>query len=140
MLDCVAVNTMHIHPKSVARSRSFTPKARNRTSQHRYNGLFVAATIASMGMSFVLGTHEANAEPQPASASQHVTPNPKPKERPHAADAKPRVKPKNANGRSEPVSVAPEPEPPVFLSEEWIKKDRETENRLKRIMNICKGC
>jgi hypothetical protein len=39
------------------------------------------------------------------------------------------------------AAIAPiAPEPPVFLSDEWRRKEQLTEDRLRRIMNICKGC
>ena len=56
---------------------------------------------------------EANAQPQPVPRA--------------AASARAKLAP-------------PVPEPPLYLSEAYLKKEQQTEDRLKKVMNICSRC
>lgn len=104
-----------------------------RAARRRGESLFVVAAFAFMSFAFALDatSHVAKGQTPSDSASRPVPPNP---------TLKKRVKSKTTIGRGEAAPAAPEAEPPVFLSKEWIKKDQETEDRLRRTMNICKGC
>lgn len=49
--------------------------------------------------------------------------------------------PKRQIERKATVAPAPaSPEPLLFLSDEYMKNEKQTEDRLKRVMSICKGC
>lgn len=42
--------------------------------------------------------------------------------------------------RPAPTPARVSPEPLLFLSDEYMKSEKQTEDRLKRVMTICKGC
>jgi len=53
------------------------------------------------------------------------------------APAKKQTRPKAAIAHP---GATPAAEGPVFMSEEYLRKEKLTEDRLKRAMTICKGC
>jgi hypothetical protein len=124
---------VHANQKFVANGR--LPKLKS-IARMRHVRPFVGAGTVFMIVCFAPAMHIARAEPQPAATYQRHAPPPT--ERANAGGAKNPAKSNTAIGRAQAAPVAQEP--PVFLSEEWIKQDQKTEDRLKRIMNICKGC
>ena len=90
-----------------------------------------------------IGMQTANAEPRPGAVSSHAPSDLKSKTRPRLARARRRISPKIAaspTNAAPPTETVPAGEDPVFLSDAWLKKEKQTDERLKRFMNICKGC
>jgi hypothetical protein len=102
--------------------------------------LAVISILAFAGVASVLGNHvqKANSEPQPGPALQQAPPGLKSNEKSRAGLAKNQTKLRNAIAPTKAVPVAAKP--PAFLSEEYIKKEQQTEDRLKKMMIICNGC
>jgi outer membrane lipopolysaccharide assembly protein LptE/RlpB len=94
----------------------------------------VIAVVAFAAHGF--GMREANAEPRPT-VSSHASSDIKSKTRHRVARVRHRTVQKNAVAPTDAASTDAEP---VFLSEAWVKREQETDARLKRFMNICKGC
>lgn len=99
-----------------------------------YEVAIVAAAIAFA----VLGidVQNANAELRSSAASPDAPSNVKTKGRPHIAREH-QTRPKSAAAQPE---TAPAGAAPVFLSDAWLRQEKQTDDRLKRFMNICKGC
>jgi len=77
----------------------------------------------------------ASAAPQINSASQPSLQKSGVEPRSAPAKKQPRAKAIIALPRAVPAAQAP-----LFLSEEYLEKEKLTEDRLKRAMTICKGC
>lgn len=92
-----------------------------------------AVAFAALG----IGIHAANAEPQTSVVSPHASPDVKSKTHHRVAHAPRQVSPRDAAAST---GVAPTNTEPVFLSDAWLKQEKQTDDRLKRFMNICKGC
>ena len=79
-------------------------------------GFKFVAVMAALALGSVLlsdNVQDANAQPQPVPKA--------------AASARAKLAP-------------PFPEPPLYLSEAYLKKEQQTEDRLKKVMNICSRC
>ena len=83
-----------------------------------------------------VGVREASAEPDRSALSRHASPGVKSKTRPRVARVPRHADPKSAAARTETAPAGAE----VFLSDAWLKQEKLTDDRLKRFMNICKGC
>ena len=102
--------------------------------------LFAIAAALAVGGStdFV---PKANAEQQPSLSRSVLTASPTDKF--HLVPAEGQHKFRAASPRTKHTTRAMEPilEPePLYLSEAYVKKEQQTEDRLKRTMKICTGC
>ena len=100
--------------------------------------LFAVTTTLALGVcAFGPGSHaqRANAQSQPALKAPQVLPKRDAADRLRIAQAKRQIERKNANALARASS-----EPLLFLSDEYLKSEKQTEDRLKRVMTICKGC
>jgi histone deacetylase complex regulatory component SIN3 len=98
-------------------------------------GFVIAAAVALGAMSMTV--QKANAEPQPSVVSTKTSAHLKSKDRVRASRAH--------RGNAPIHTAAPTPTTgastePVFLSDAWLKQEKQTDDRLRRFMNICKGC
>jgi hypothetical protein len=99
---------------------------------------FVVTTSLTLGIcAFVPGSHaqRANAASQSALEAPHLLPARDRADRLRAAQARRQIERKTALAPARASS-----EPPLFLSDEYLKSEKQTEDRLKRVMSICKGC
>ena len=78
----------------------------------KFVGVMIALALGSCAV-LLDNVQEANAQPQPVPKA--------------AASARAKLAP-------------PFPEPPLYLSEAYLKKEQQTEDRLKKVMNICSRC
>jgi hypothetical protein len=100
--------------------------------------LFAVITSLALGIcAFVPGSHaqRATAQSQPALEASQVLPKRDAADRLRIAQAKRQIARKSAN-----ALARASPEPLLFLSAEYLKSEKQTEDRLKRVMTICKGC
>ena len=81
----------------------------------RWEFKFVAV-MAALALGALLMCERANAQPQPVAKA--------------AASARAKL----------PPPAPPVPEPLLYLSEAYLKKEQQTEDRLKKVMNICSRC
>jgi hypothetical protein len=81
-----------------------------------------------------IGAREAKAEPNPSAVTTPAPSDVKSKTRHPVARAPRRTSPKSAAAST---TIAPQQ---VFLSDAWLKQEKVTDDKLKRFMNICKGC
>jgi hypothetical protein len=93
---------------------------------------------AYFALLFSNNVQKANAEPQPGPPSRSVPAARQSSDKSHIAQARSQVKLTAALARTTPAP--PALEPPLYLSEAYLKKEQQTEDRLKRVMNICSGC
>jgi hypothetical protein len=101
--------------------------------------MFRAAVMTTLTLgiyAFVPVNHlqRANAA-QSALETQHVALKRDPVDRLRIAEATRQIERKSANAPARASS-----EPLLFLSDEYLKREKQTEDRLKRVMTICKGC
>jgi len=104
------------------------------TRSHVKSALIIAAVAFG---ALNMNVQAANAETKLNVVSPQAPSNLKSKDRVRVARAHRRTTRKHA--------VAPAPTTgantePVFLSDAWLKQEKRTDDRLKRFMNICKGC
>jgi hypothetical protein len=83
-----------------------------------------------------LGVRKANAESRPSVTSPQTSPDVKSKTRHRVTRAPRHAGPTHAAAATEAAPAGAE----VFLSDAWLKQEKQTDDRLKRFMNICKGC
>jgi hypothetical protein len=99
---------------------------------------FAAMTILALG---ICGfgpesqAQRANAAGQSAVEGPRLLPARDRADRLRVAQTKPQVERKTALAPARASS-----EPLLFLSDEYMKSEKQTEDRLKRVMSICKGC
>lgn len=91
----------------------------------RIHQMAAIAAVAFAAHGF--GVREADAKPRKEVASSQASPDAK-KHR-HRVVRKPK-----------PVDTTEADKQPVFLSDAWLKQEKLTDDKLKRFMNICKGC
>jgi hypothetical protein len=77
----------------------------------------------------------ANAAAQSAQQAPHLLPAGDRADRLRIAQARRQIERKPA-----PVPIRASPQPLLFLSDAYMKNEKQTEDRLKRVMTICKGC
>lgn len=82
-----------------------------------------------------IGVQTVNAETRPGAA--HASSDKKSKGGRRVTRAHRQASPKIAVA---PTGVVPPSMEPVFLSDAWLKQEKQTDDRLRRFMNICKGC
>ena len=99
--------------------------------------LFAVMSTLALGVFAVVPgspAQRANAQSQPALKAPHVLPKAKPADL-RIAQAKRQLERKNGNALARASA-----EPLLFLSDEYLKNEKLTEDKLKRVMTICKGC
>jgi hypothetical protein len=100
--------------------------------------LFAVMTTLTLGIcAFAPSSHaqRAKAGSQSAFEAPHALSKRDWADRLRIAEPKRQIERKSANAPA-PASL----EPLLFLSDEYLKSEKQTEDRLKRVMTICKGC
>jgi hypothetical protein len=97
----------------------------------------IVVVTAAVAFAALGNVQKANAESRPGVVSPHAPPDIKSKTRHRVARAPRQTTAKSATAQTE---VAPTGADPVFLSDAWLKQEKQTDDRLRRFMNICKGC
>jgi hypothetical protein len=104
--------------------------------RHDHEAFVAVAVLAFTCLGPVLvGSGTAKAEPALEPAAQQDSSVIAPDSPTRAVREKTKAKPKIAR-----TDAAANPEGPMYLSPEWVKKEQQTNDKLKRMMNICKGC
>ena len=99
--------------------------------------LFAVTGMLALGVfAFAPGSHaqKAKAQSQPALQAPRVLPKPKPADL-RIAQPKRQIEPQRAT-----APARASPEPLLFLSAEYLQNEKQVEDKLKRVMTICKGC
>ena len=99
--------------------------------------LFAVTGMLALGVfAFAPGSHaqKAKAQSQPALQAPRVLPKPKPADL-RIAQPKRQIEPQRAT-----ALARASPEPLLFLSAEYLQNEKQVEDKLKRVMTICKGC
>ena len=116
-------------PVPVARQPNNKPEIARARSQ--------VLSEAYFALLFSKNVQKANAEPQPGSPSRPVPVARQSSDKSQIARARSQVKLEAASARPK---LAPDSLEPLYLSEAYLKKEKQTEDGLKRVMNICSGC
>jgi inactivated superfamily I helicase len=99
---------------------------------------YALMTTLTLGVyAFVPDNYEprANAASRSSPEAHHVSPKRDPADRSRIAQAKRQIV---SGSVKAPASASSEPL--LFLSDEYLKREKQTEDRLRRLMTICKGC